>query len=44
VDSDYLVYQLSVHGDKAIGFLHRDKFDELGGLLTMSGIEVKELR
>ena len=43
-DSDYLVYSLKIHQDEALGFLHRDKFDELKSLLTINDIEIRELR
>ena len=43
-DSDYLVYLLKIHQDEALGFLHRDKFNELKRLLTIDDIEIRELR
>jgi hypothetical protein len=43
-DSDYLVYLLKIHQDEALGFLHRNKFDELKSLLTINDIEIRELR
>jgi hypothetical protein len=43
-DSGYLVYLLKIHQDEALGFLHRDKFDELKNLLRIEDIEIRELR
>jgi hypothetical protein len=43
-DSDYMVYLLKIYQDEALGFLHRDKFDELKSLLTINDIEIRELR
>jgi hypothetical protein len=43
-DSEYVVYLLKVHEDEALGFLRRDKFDELKNLLAIKDIEIKELK